>query len=326
MKPVEINLNERQITFRKVTAGHYRNEETGVEIVKTPARRVGRGGYRVAGWSITAPTHSSNGYISRSEVGFEVTKAAATVPATRIALATREQTARAFTEAWAELAEREVAAAHAALDPKTGDERECGAHYGEKGNRNDLTSETHTATCRRPQGHPRFVQDGIGHAPVKYPQGTPEYAAYSAKLHAALAEWRQVDEDPAPAQLLPTADGRGFYNAAAQEHYNNAYRLTGDRASALARLHDEASAARSDHGVNCPAAYGAGECTNTLDCRPVQLGDLSDAAGFADRTRMQVRIGILTAPAAWTRLMAELGVTEEGAQALLAAPTTAALA
>lgn len=37
--------------------------------------------------------------------------------------------------------------------------------------------------CGRPFGH----DDAIGHAAVRYPEGTPEYDAYRAELRAALA-------------------------------------------------------------------------------------------------------------------------------------------
>jgi len=37
--------------------------------------------------------------------------------------------------------------------------------------------------CERDAGH----DDSIGHAIVRYPEGTPEYAAYRAALRAELA-------------------------------------------------------------------------------------------------------------------------------------------
>ena len=41
------------------------------------------------------------------------------------------------------------------------------------------------APCARPTGH----NDTIGHTPVRFPQGTPEYAAYAADLRRELATW-----------------------------------------------------------------------------------------------------------------------------------------
>jgi hypothetical protein len=97
-QPKEPDMS-RDITFRKVTAGHYVNDETGVEIRTTPAQRIGRHGHRVAGWEISAPSYRSDGLLSRSEVGFETTLKAATGPATIIALKIHAQIARDYAEA-----------------------------------------------------------------------------------------------------------------------------------------------------------------------------------------------------------------------------------
>lgn len=40
------------MTFHKVTAGLYRNDETGIEIKRVPRRRLGRTGWAAAGWAI----------------------------------------------------------------------------------------------------------------------------------------------------------------------------------------------------------------------------------------------------------------------------------
>lgn len=57
---------------------------------------------------------------------------------------------------------------------------ECGVRYG---------TGAGTATCRRPVGHPSMAEDRIGHAPVKFPPGTREYAQYAADLRSALDDW-----------------------------------------------------------------------------------------------------------------------------------------
>lgn len=43
----------------------------------------------------------------------------------------------------------------------------------------------YTQPCQRPARH----DDAIGHALVRYPEGTPEYAAYAAELRAELGKW-----------------------------------------------------------------------------------------------------------------------------------------
>lgn len=105
-------MQDPTITFRKLSAGHYRNDETGVEIVKVPRKRLGQfeaNGYRVAGWSITAPTYSARSGLSRDEVGFAATlKAAKDGDAARIALAARARIAEASDEAHREHAVVEI--------------------------------------------------------------------------------------------------------------------------------------------------------------------------------------------------------------------------
>jgi len=98
--PTEEPAMIRRTTFRRIAAGHYRNDETGVEIVKVPAQRLGRHGHRVAGWSVTAPS-LSDGHLSRIDVGFDVTLAAAKEAAAVIIDKTCAQIARDYVAATA---------------------------------------------------------------------------------------------------------------------------------------------------------------------------------------------------------------------------------
>lgn len=98
--------------FRTIYAGRYINDETGVEIVKVPARRLGRNGHRVAGWIVTAPTLGVP-----DEIAFGRTKSSVLADAEERVEMVRPAIAKAYVEAVAEHVERAAQAAEAVGAP-----------------------------------------------------------------------------------------------------------------------------------------------------------------------------------------------------------------
>jgi hypothetical protein len=168
-------MQDPTITFRKLSAGHYRNDETGVEIVKVPRQRLGRNGYRVAGWSITAPAYSTRSGLSRDEAGFETTLTAAKTPATRIALATRDRIAQVSDEAHREYVTVETSRI-------SGNAKKLGS----RGARADIADKLATARLALARGEYRRAASWVG-------------IANAVATHAASLE----EESPDPSNVDP---------------------------------------------------------------------------------------------------------------------------
>lgn len=182
--------------------------------------------------------------------------------------------------------------------PADSDAPECGERYG------------HRWACRRPAGH----SDGIGHAEVRYPEGTPEHAAYRTELLAALAEWAGVDPGPEPpTRMIGCAPALLI-------------RVIGEACPLLGRhAHREDDGRVVDGVAPEPGLFGAAEYQES-NPPTVRVGDLMPYAEAVDTWRSLVWAGDCSWDYAIRTLVAATGVTREGAAALLRAESTADLA
>lgn len=362
---------DRKITFRKVEAGHYVNDETGVEVSKVPARRLGRNGWRVAGWAVTAPVFS-NGHLSRSEVGFETTLAAARKPAAQIAQATRAQAAADYVEAATEDVDRAARQVREAVLAIADDETEW---------MRDKIASARASLLRgdsdRARAFARIAADAAREqvADLALPDGR-----FTRQAHEVATERSGAAPD---AEWAPMVVGRGYYRINAQGHFNAAYHHTGDVQSALNMLHEEAidmnvayavrhaRLMREEEWQRSPkrqryvllaerdayteaawragltvddraylhpaysearatrshqAAMIAGQAAVEAEDRALTAPGAGGLAARVDEIRQAMWDGVTSARSASLLLMAEMGVTREGALALLNAPSTASLA
>lgn len=126
-------------------------------------------------------------------------------------------------------------------------QNQCGVRY-------DAVPGPGTITCFRPAGH----DDTIGHAPVRFPEGTPEYAAYRRELTAELTKFT-AGEPPYQrdqmAAFLDAAYQHRAYADARPTRSHTASMLAGERA-----LIDEAhaEALRDDEQADVARAAAEG--------------------------------------------------------------------
>jgi ribosomal protein L7/L12 len=343
---------DREITFRKIAAGHYVNDETGVKITKTPARRIGRNGHRIAGWAVTAPSYRAGDGVYQddpAELAFATTKADATIPATRIALATRERIADAYADAVGGYIDR-VAVAY-----DDSDRLESPLNEGGPGTGADLIRAARRAWAAEDYDRAvAFIQEAArGYAALR--QGQVEAAHHDA----LAADEKRAAEARYFAQQLPfahrirehrEATGCGLREAksyAVAEARANAEIEYACRAR-LAQMaaFDEAAYLSVEFTVarqtrSSQAAMAAGRRSvvdrahadaltqeDALNGLPpaIRLGRLARYATLADEVRQQYRDGLIGDDGAALQLMDGLGVTYDGAVELLDAESTAALA